>query len=143
MTTKHSLRVVWTKTAVNDHEEIVDLIADDSTYVAGDIIRICERAINLNNIPTKAGPCLNFSVWHLYRELILRVCFSGIVGTSAGAIEQGLNFFSMGNSKFRQFLKRKFQKSENTAHSSAPLPSTPQRWVWDLRPGLERGRSRS
>jgi toxin ParE1/3/4 len=74
MTTKHSFRVVWTRTAEDDLEGIVDFIADDSVDAALAVFtRIRERAATLVNFPGKGRvvPELNHHGIVQYRELIL------------------------------------------------------------------------
>jgi len=74
MTTKHSFRVAWTRTAEADLEGIVDFIADDSVDAALAVFaRIRERAATLNNFPDKGRvvPELHQHGIVQYRELIL------------------------------------------------------------------------
>ena len=74
MTTKHSFRVVWTRTAEADLEGIVDFIADESVDAALAVFgRIGERAATLNNFPDKGRvvPGLHQHGIVQYRELIL------------------------------------------------------------------------
>ena len=74
MTTKRSFRVVWTKTAENDLDGIVDFIADDSVDAALAVFaRIRERASTLYNFPNKGRvvPELHQHGIVQYRELIL------------------------------------------------------------------------
>lgn len=74
MTTKHSFRVVWTRTVEADLEGIVDFIADDSVDAALAVfVRIRERAATLKNFPDKGRgvPELHLHGIVQYRELIL------------------------------------------------------------------------
>lgn len=74
MTTKHSFRVVWTRTAEDDLEGIIDFIADDSVDAALVVFtRIRERAATLYNFPNKGRvvPELHQHGIVQYRELII------------------------------------------------------------------------
>jgi toxin ParE1/3/4 len=75
MKTKHSFRVVWTRTAEEDLEGIVDFIADDCVDAALAVFaRIRERATTLVNFPGKGRvvPELHQHGIVQYRELMLR-----------------------------------------------------------------------
>lgn len=74
MTAKHPFRVVWTSTAENDLQGIVDFIADDSVDIALAVFyRIRERAATLKTFPDKGRvvPELHQHGIVQYRELIL------------------------------------------------------------------------
>ena len=74
MTTKRSFRVVWTRTAEDDLDGIVDFIADDSVDAALAVFtRIRESASTLYNFPNKGRvvPELHQHGIVQYRELIL------------------------------------------------------------------------
>lgn len=74
MTVKHSFRVIWTKTAEDDLDSIVDFIADDCVDTALAVFnRIHERAATLYNFPNKGRvvPELHQHGIVQYRELIL------------------------------------------------------------------------
>ena len=74
MTTRQTFRVVWTRTAENDLDGIVDFIADDSVDAAFAVFnRIRERAATLYNYPNKVRvvPELHQHGIVQYREVIL------------------------------------------------------------------------
>lgn len=74
MTAKQTFRVIWTRTAENDLDGIVDFIADDSVDAACAVFkRIREHAATLYNFPDKGRvvPELHQHGIVQYRELIL------------------------------------------------------------------------
>lgn len=74
MMVNRSFRVVWTNTAQDDLEGIVDFIADDSVDAALAVFaRIRERAATLYDFPSKGRvvPELHQHGIVMYRELIL------------------------------------------------------------------------
>jgi plasmid stabilization system protein ParE len=74
MTAKRSFRVVWTQTAENDLDGIVDFIAEDSIDAALKVFsRIRERSATLYNFPEKGRvvPEIHQHGIVQYQELIL------------------------------------------------------------------------